>query len=75
LKGSIFIISSLDSPGAGFYEKAKELESAIQARGIKEKANYQGKQKGDDFSDYIIAEMKRGFHIGRLMKMLWIDTI
>lgn len=54
-------------PGAGLYEKAKELEYAIRAQGINVKTShfmemveYAGKQKGDDLSDYVISEIKRG---------------
>ncbi len=54
-------------PGAGLYEKAKELEYAIRAQGVNVKTSrfmetveYEGKQKGDDLSDYVIAEIKRG---------------
>lgn len=54
-------------PGAGLYEKAKEIELAVRTQGVNVKTSrfmetveYEGKQKGDDLSDYVIAEIKRG---------------
>ena len=54
-------------PGAGLYDKSKEIEQLIRSKGIDvrishfmENAKYEGKQSGDDISDYIISEIKRG---------------